>query len=306
MDDHDNENTNPEDKSSESNENKKLIESNTEGILEEKSPGSKEGPNGGIYHPKIIGFLCNWCTYAGADLAGVSRYQYPTDIRVIRVMCSTRMDPMIILETLQNGADGIFIGGCHLGDCHYISGNYHTIHKMDMTKQLIEMAGLDKDRVRLEWISASEGQRFANIIMDFTEDVKRLGPSPISASLKEEEKDKKMLRAVKIAKNTSMSFRLRSVIARIKKSVDEGNVYGEKVQEERFEQLMKQIIKDEYIRSGILMSIEKEPKTVEEISDEIGIPTEVVFKNIARLWKMQAVLPDGHKGLSPTYVGGMI
>jgi coenzyme F420-reducing hydrogenase delta subunit len=257
------------------------------------------------FSPKIIGFLCNWCTYAGADLAGVSRYQYPTDIRVVRIMCSTRLDPVILLETLLNGADGIFIGGCHLGDCHYISGNYHTVHKLDMTKQLLELAKVDNRRVRLEWISASEGQRFANLIQDFIDEIKGLGPSPISASLHEEDRDKNILNSMRVAKNAAMGFRLRSVVARIRKSVQEGNVYGEKLPQERFEELMGQIIKDEFIRSGILVAVEKNPKTVEEIADEIGISTEIIFKNIARLWKKQVVLPSGNKGHSPTYMGGI-
>ncbi len=279
--------------------------SKNEGKIEEKMFSLSEEIKQDTYSPKIIGFLCNWCTYAGADLAGVSRFQYPTEIKIIRVMCSTRIDPVIILETLYNGADGVFIGGCHLGDCHYITGNYHTMHKLDMTKQLIEMAGLDKNRVRLEWISASEGQRFANIVKDFTEEIKRLGQSPISASLREDKKDEKILRTIKIAKNAAMSFRLRSVVARIRKSVDEGNVYGEKVSQEKFQQLMSQLIVEEYIRSGILLTLEKNPKTVEEIADEIDIPTEIIFKNIARLWKKQVVLPYGQKGLSPTYMGGI-
>jgi F420-non-reducing hydrogenase iron-sulfur subunit len=257
------------------------------------------------YSPRIIGFLCNWCTYAGADLAGVSRFQYPTDIRVIRVMCSTRIDPVILLETLQNGADGIFIGGCHLGDCHYISGNYHTIHKLDMAKQLLEMAGLDNRRVRLEWISASEGQRFANLVREFIDEIRQLGPSPISASLGDSEKDGKILQTIIIAKNAAMSFRLRSVVARIRKSVEEGNVYGEKIPQEKFDELMHTLIRQEYIRSGILLTIENNPKTVEEIAGEIGISTEIVFKNVARLWKMQVVLPSGHKDLSPMYIGGI-
>ncbi len=267
---------------------------------------SSEGEQIQEYHPKIIGFLCNWCTYAGADLAGVSRYQYPTDIKIIRVMCSTRMDPVIIFETLKNGADGVFLGGCHLGDCHYITGNHHTMNKVDMTKKLMEMAGIDKRRVRLEWISASEGQRFANIMKEFIDEIKQIGPSPISVSLMEEEKDIKILESIRIAKKAAESFRLRSVVARIRKSVEEGNVYGEKVPQERFKELMDQLIRDEYIRSGILLTVEDGPKTVEEIADEIGISEEIIFKNVARLWKKQVVLPSGHKGLSPTYKGGII
>jgi coenzyme F420-reducing hydrogenase delta subunit len=274
-------------------------------LKENDKSDSPEGEKIQEYHPKIIGFLCNWCTYAGADLAGVSRYQYPTDIKIIRIMCSTRIDPVIIFETLKNGADGVFLGGCHLGDCHYITGNYHTMNKLDMTKKLMEMAGIDKRRVRLEWISASEGQRFANIMKDFIDEIKQIGPSPISASFEEGEKDIKILDSVKIAKRAAESFRLRSVVARIRKSVEEGNVYGEKIPQERFKELMDQLVRDEYIRSGILLTVEDSPKTVEEIAKEIGISEEIIFKNVARLWKKQVVLPSGHKGLSPKYTGGI-
>ncbi len=125
---------------------------------------------------KLIGFMCNWCCYAGADLAGVSRFQYPPNIRIIRVMCSGRVDPELILDTFLYGADGVFIGGCHLGDCHYLEGNYYAEKKVEMAKRLLKAAGVEPERLRLEWISASEGERFAEVIREFTEEIKELGP----------------------------------------------------------------------------------------------------------------------------------
>ncbi|MBA7648569.1 hypothetical protein ES703_56357 [subsurface metagenome] len=133
------------------------------------------------FEPKIIGFCCNWCSYAGADLAGVSRLQYPPNLRMIRVMCSGSVNPEHILEAFRQGADGVFIGGCHPGDCHYMSGNYKTRRKVSLLKKLLLQFGLEPERVRLEWVSAAEGQRFARVVTDFTEEIKKLGP--ITASL---------------------------------------------------------------------------------------------------------------------------
>ncbi|MBI4297603.1 MAG: hydrogenase iron-sulfur subunit [Chloroflexi bacterium] len=129
------------------------------------------------FEPKILGFLCNWCCYAGADLAGVSRYQYPPNIRIIRVMCSGRVDPKFIFRAFSNGADGVFIGGCWLDECHYVTnGNYHAVEVIKRSKKLLEQIGLNSERLRLEWVSASEGIRFAEVITNFTKQLKELGP----------------------------------------------------------------------------------------------------------------------------------
>jgi F420-non-reducing hydrogenase iron-sulfur subunit len=134
------------------------------------------------FQPKIIGFLCNWCCYAGADLAGVSRFQYPPNLRIIRVMCSGSLDPSVILEAFIKGADGVFIGGCHIGDCHYATGNMQTEVKVKALQKLLKKAGFNPDRLRLEWVSAAEGERFSRVIKEFTEQVKALGPSEVRAA----------------------------------------------------------------------------------------------------------------------------
>lgn len=128
------------------------------------------------FEPLILGFACNWCTYAGADLAGVSRFQYPPNIKVIRVMCSGRVDPTFILKAFARGVDGVFIGGCHPGDCHYIEGNFKAQRRIALVKTLLSDFGIEPERLRLEWISASEGARFAQVISDFTNTIKELGP----------------------------------------------------------------------------------------------------------------------------------
>jgi len=131
------------------------------------------------FDPKILGFCCNWCSYAGADLAGVSRFQYPPNIRIIRVMCSGRVDPAFILKALEVGADGVLIAGCHPGDCHYIAGNYKAARRISLLKRMLDQFGIEGERVRLEWVSASEGSRFAEVVSDFTQTVKELGPNPL-------------------------------------------------------------------------------------------------------------------------------
>ncbi len=133
------------------------------------------------FEPRIIAFACNWCSYAGADLAGVSRIQYPPSTRVIRVMCSGRVSPLFILEALRNGADGVLVTGCHLGDCHYVSGNEKAMKNLEMARSLIDLLGIDPQRLRLEWISAGEGARFAEVIREFTDQIRELGANPLTS-----------------------------------------------------------------------------------------------------------------------------
>ncbi|MFH1919854.1 MAG: hydrogenase iron-sulfur subunit [Planctomycetota bacterium] len=128
------------------------------------------------FEPKIIGFLCRWCSYTGADLAGTSRIQYPPNVTPIRVMCSGRVDPTFVVKALAGGADGVLIAGCHPGDCHYQEGNYKALRRYRALLKLLDQFGIERDRVRLEWISASEGDRFAAVVKDMTEKLKSLGP----------------------------------------------------------------------------------------------------------------------------------
>ena len=129
------------------------------------------------WKPKIVAFLCNWCSYAGADLAGTSRIQYPANVRVIRVPCSGRLNPFFIIASLQHGIDGVLVCGCHPGECHYLSGNYNARRKFALLKGLLEYVGLEEDRVQFSWVSAAEGARFAKVIAVATEKIKALGPA---------------------------------------------------------------------------------------------------------------------------------
>ena len=133
------------------------------------------------YEPIIIAFCCNWCSYAGADLAGVSRLQYPPNIRIIRVMCSGMVHPNLVMDALTKGADGVLICGCHPGDCHYLEGNLRAQARSDAIKLMLQDFGIEEDRFRLEWVSASEGPRFAQVATDMAGKLKQLGPSPYRA-----------------------------------------------------------------------------------------------------------------------------
>jgi len=127
------------------------------------------------FMPRILAFLCNWCSYAGADLAGTSRLKYPASILPIRVMCSSRVDPLFVLKAYLNGADGVLVAGCHPGDCHYQEGNYYARRRFAMLKKIAEDSGLEADRLLLSWVSASEGQKYAKVATEFTDKIKKLG-----------------------------------------------------------------------------------------------------------------------------------
>ena len=128
------------------------------------------------FEPKIMGIACNWCTYTGADLAGTTRLKYPQNVRTVRVMCSSRINPSFIIRAFQLGADGVLVGGCHPGDCHYGTGNLYARRKLAITRRILEFAGMDPKRFRVEWISASEGKRYAEVVEEFVSDIKALGP----------------------------------------------------------------------------------------------------------------------------------
>ncbi|MFQ5793139.1 MAG: hydrogenase iron-sulfur subunit [Acidobacteriota bacterium] len=138
------------------------------------------------FEPKLVGFLCRWCSYTGADLAGTSRIQYPPNLSPIRVMCSGRVDPTFVIKALASGADGVLIAGCHPGDCHYQEGNYKAMRRYRMLLRMLDAFGIERDRVRLEWISASEGDKFATVVKDLTDKVKALGPLNWSANWEED------------------------------------------------------------------------------------------------------------------------
>jgi F420-non-reducing hydrogenase iron-sulfur subunit len=133
------------------------------------------------FEPLILAFACNWCSYSGADLAGISRIQYPPAVRIVRVMCSGMVHPNLVIEALTKGADGVIMCGCHPGDCHYLEGNRIAAKRSEALKLMLQDFGIEEERFRLEWVSASEGPRFAQVMTEFTEQIRSLGPSPYKA-----------------------------------------------------------------------------------------------------------------------------
>lgn len=157
--------------------------------MENKIINSKTGSGNGDWSPRIVAFFCNWCTYTAADLAGVSRMKYAPNIRVIRLMCSGRVDPQFILEALARGADGVLIGGCHPGDCHYSEGNYKCLRRFKMLTRLLKDMGIEDKRVRLEWISAAEGEKVKRVVNEMVAEIQELGPLGIPKKFEEWDKE---------------------------------------------------------------------------------------------------------------------
>ena len=249
------------------------------------------------FEPRIVGFLCNWCSYAGADLAGVSRISYPTNIRIIRLMCSGRVDPVIVLETLAQGADGVMVMGCHIGDCHYITGNLQAERKINVLKKLLARTGLEVERLRLEWVSASEGGRFAELVKDFTEQIRKLGPSPLAG----DKPDKNILASVLAAKAAAEDFRFRLLVGREKTMIDDGNVYGEKISEEELDKILDEVIDAEYARNRIYLWVKEEPLSVKELSKRLDLDPKTVLHHVVIMRRRGLITVDRVEGTSPLY-----
>ncbi|MDD1743172.1 MAG: hydrogenase iron-sulfur subunit [Methanomassiliicoccales archaeon] len=246
------------------------------------------------FEPKIIIFLCNWCSYAGADLAGVSRYQYPTNARTVRVMCSTRVSPHIVLELLKDGADGVMVTGCHPGDCHYINGNYYTERRMEMAHRLLKQTGLESDRLRLDWVSASEGEKFAGVVTDFVKVLKGMGPTPVT-------KDAKLKMRLEAAVDASKNFRLKVLTGKEINLLSKGNAYGELVNQQSVEGIMDQAAEDEFKSSLILQLTKKNSHSVKELAQELGEPTDKTIEHVVSLRSRNLLALDHIDGTSPKY-----
>ncbi len=249
------------------------------------------------FEPKIIGFLCNWCSYAGADLAGVSRIQYPPNIRIIRVMCSGRVDPVIILEMFANGADGVIVTGCHPGDCHYVEGNLYEERKIKMLKRLLALTGLELGRLRLEWVSAAEGQRFAQMVTEFTNQIKKLGPSPVSGK----SPNLKVLENLQAAKNAASDFRLRVLVGRERELTEKNNVYAEKISQEEFDAVLDSAVEAEFIRHKIHLLTRGRPLPVKALAEATELKPAEVLKHIVAMRRRNMITMDHVEGTTPFF-----
>jgi coenzyme F420-reducing hydrogenase delta subunit/NADH:ubiquinone oxidoreductase subunit E len=237
------------------------------------------------FEPSILGFLCNWCCYAGADLAGVSRYQYPPNMRTIRLMCSGRVDPAHIFRAFSTGQDAVFIGGCHLNDCHYVThGNYDALGMVYICKKLLEHIGLNPERLRLEWVSAGEGIRFANIMNELGPQIEKLGPLGRGEGLDD----------------TQLRFRLEAVtrlIPYIKLVQSERLRVADRTEEaytqfftgEEFDRLFKELIGDKLAQSQITALLREKPHSTGEISEALGLSPSEVSRHLNVIARDQSV-----------------
>lgn len=230
------------------------------------------------FEPLIVAFLCNWCAYAGADFAGVSRYQYPASVRIIRVMCSGRVDPYMVFRAFRKGADGVLVAGCHPGDCHYISGNLHAQERMEQVSRIIEKSKIPPQRFKLAWVSASEGKIFAQLIRDFAEELREL--EPIS---KEVVGGVPTVDKVTAAENLFREFPVRWLTAKAEMLAEEENVYGEKLDPDELQKISDNFFETEHLKYLILQLIKDEPSSLLTLSEKLNTPSKEVFDRLVEL-----------------------
>lgn len=224
------------------------------------------------FKPRILGMICNWCTYGGADLAGVSRFQYPPYIRLIRVMCSGRVELEHILRAFSNGEDGVFIGGCHLNDCHYnTEGNYDAIRMVLLGKKILEHIGVNPERLRLEWVSAGEGIRFANIMNEFSTKIENLGPLGKSDRINE-----KALKSNLEAATNLVPYIKLVEMERLRVRFKTDEEYHKYFTSDEFNRLFEETVVEKLTISQILTLLREGPTTTGEIAKVLGLtPSEV-------------------------------
>lgn len=249
------------------------------------------------FEPRILAFLCNWCSYPGADLAGVSRIQYPTNVRSIRTMCSARVDPVMVFEGFLQSMDGVTVLGCHLGDCHYYIGNYFTVKRMKMTSALLEVAGIVPERFYLDWCSAAEGERFAKLITEFTNRVREIGPLGEPESLSSDELKIRFLAAQKAADTE----RIRTLVGKELLLLEEGNVYGEKADQNQYDRVLGNALEEEFINQRIALALTDKELSVVEIAGVTGISPDKVLQSIAEMEHSQQVALARIEEMTPKY-----
>ncbi len=246
---------------------------------------------GEAFEPKILAFLCNWCSYAGADLAGVSRFQYPPNIRVMRTMCSGRVDPTYILEGLKSGYDAVLVFGCHIGDCHYIDGNEYTVRRMRVVQDLLELSGIGRDRTALRWVSAAEGQIFADNVTELTQRVREQGPfNPKDFPLQ-----------MKALETVLTGPRLRWLTGIERHVTTKMNVYGDRIDPADYERVIGQAIRDEYEKALILASLGEGPLSVREMAARTALPVYTVSLKLNDLERRGAAEFRGFEGTTAKF-----
>ena len=240
------------------------------------------------FQPKLIGLICNWCCYGGADLCGVSRFQYPPHIRLIRVMCSARVDLLHILRAFANGIDGVFVGGCHLCDCHYVTnGNFNAFSMVQVCKKILKLIGLFPERLRLEWVSAGEGIRFANFMNEYSAEITKLGPIGKAEGLNDQtlafrlETVRKLVPYIKLVLTWRLHVPVRTEEA-----------YHAFFTSAEFERLFEELIADKLTISLITSLLQKQSLSTGEIADSLGLAPAEVGRHIIGTSKQGLVRYD--------------
>jgi len=232
------------------------------------------------FEPTIVAYCCNWCSYAGADLAGTSRFEHPSNVRIVRIMCTGRMDPTLVLEALRMGADAVLIAGCHPGDCHYQKGNFMMEKRYDYLKKAVQSIGIEPERVRLEWVSASEGGKWAALIREMTEEIRRLGPSPFTL--------KEIPKKADATIDAFKSQRLRWVVGRSQIKVE--------IEEQKYRQTVNAIMNTEVERHMILRALKEQgPLSAEDLARITGLNPNTTVKHLIALRKDGKINEAGEK-----------
>ena len=245
------------------------------------------------FKPTIVGFLCNWCCYGGADLCGVSRFQYPPYLRVIRLMCSGRVDLAFIFRSFAKKADAVFIGGCHLNDCHYNpEGNYDAMGNTLMAKRILEHVGVNPDRLRLEWVSAGEGVRFAEIMNEFSAKVKSLGPLGTSGGIEAAELGSRLDAATDLVPYIKLVERER---LRVPVRTEEG--YRKFFGSQEFDELFNELVLDKLVMSRIMGLLRRKPVPAVEIPGSLDLAPSEVARHLQELTEQGLVKFDAGQTL---------
>jgi F420-non-reducing hydrogenase iron-sulfur subunit len=250
------------------------------------------------FEPRILGFLCICCAYAGADLAGVSRFQYPPNHRTVMVRCSGRIDPLHVLRGFLDRADAVMVLGCHPGDCHYAVGNYYARVRIQALKHVLSLTGMNPERLLLDWVSASEGKRFANLVADYTEKIRALGPPGQDERLPWETLRQGLLAATHVMGND----RVRWLIGRKLEMLEKGDVYQQPADEKSYDALLQSTITTEYLRGRLLLLAEDRPRSVKELAEETGLAARLVLSQVVALEQAGLMSMTGIEGRSPKYL----
>lgn len=245
------------------------------------------------FEPRVVAFLCNWCSYAGADMAGISRIQYRPNIRVIRVMCSGRINPTFIFEAFLSGFDGILVLGCHPGDCHYLVGNYQAEKVINRVRKLLEIAEISPERLYLDWVSAAEGVRFAQIVDSFIERMRGEGPLG---------RDAYLLQHLEAAKMTVEKERVRWLMGNERNLIEKGNIFGEKMSYPEFDTLVNETIREEFLKSSLLLNLDGKPTSAKELATISGLQVQEVFTSLVDLMEEGEVSIHSFEGRTPKYI----